>query len=52
MCIFYCENLQLLVEQNAVIPNINSGAKRYITYIMSENCVYYIVHIFEKHVER
>ena len=23
---FYCVNLQLLVEQNPVIPNINSGA--------------------------
>ena len=33
-------------------PNINSGAKPYIIYIMSENCIYYtIVYVFEKHVE-
>ena len=44
MHIFYCVKLQLLVEQNPVIPNINSSAKRYITYIMSANCIYYIIY--------
>ena len=29
MYIFYCVKLQLLVEQNPVIPNINSGATIY-----------------------
>ena len=50
MHIFYCVKLQLLVEQNPVIPNINSGAKHYTIYIMSAKIVFviYIVHIFEK----
>ena len=51
MYLFYCILLQLLVKQNPVIPNRNSGAKHYTIYIMSENCIYYIIHIFEKHVE-
>ena len=33
-----------MVEQNPVIPNINSGAKHYIIYITSENCIYYIIY--------
>ena len=44
MNIFYCVKLQLSVEQNPVIPNINSGAKHYIIYIMSANCIYYIIY--------
>ena len=51
MYLFYCILTQLSVKQNPVIPNRNSSAKHYIIYIMSANCIYYIVHIFEKHVE-
>ena len=51
MYLFYCILLQLPVKQNPVIPNRNSGAKPCIIYIMSENCIYYIIHVFEKHVE-
>ena len=40
--------VQLTVKQNPVIPNRNSGAKHYTIYIMSANCIYYIVHVFEK----
>ena len=46
MHIFYCVKLQLLVEQNPVIPNINSGAKTilYIYYYECTNCIYYIIY--------
>ena len=44
MHILYCVKLQLLVEQNPVIPNINGGAKHYITYIMSANCIHSIIY--------
>ena len=51
MHIFYCVQLQLLVEQNPVIPNINSGAN-IILYTLSVHKLYllYILHIFEKHM--
>ena len=49
MYLFYCISLQLPVKQNPVIPNRNSGAKQYNIYIMSDNCIYYIICIFEKH---
>ena len=51
MYLFYCIPLQLPVKQNPVIPNRNSGAKQYNIYIMSDNCIYYIIHVFEKHAE-
>ena len=51
MYLFYCVLLQLPVKQNPVIPNRNSGAKQYNIYIMSDNCIYYIIHVFEKHAE-
>ena len=33
------------VEQNPVIPNINSGAKHYSIHITSANYIYYITYI-------
>ena len=44
MYLLYCVYLQLKVEQNPVIPNINSSAKHYIIYITSANCIYYIIY--------
>ena len=49
MYLYYWILLQLSVKQNSVIPNNTSGAKHYTIYIMSANCIYYIVHVFEKH---
>ena len=49
--LFYCVSLQLPVKQNPVIPNRNSGAKQYNIYIMSDNCIYHIIYVFEKHVK-
>ena len=48
MYLFYCVLLQLPVKQTPVILNRNSGAKQFNIYIMSDNCIYYIIHIFEK----
>ena len=49
MYLYYWILLQLSVKQNSVIPNNTSGAKHFTIYIMSANCIYYIVHVFEKH---
>ena len=51
MHIFYCIKLQLLVEQNPVIPNINSGAN-IILHIYYEciNCIYYILYTYLKNI--
>ena len=48
MYLFCCVLVQLLVKQNSVIQNRNSGAKQYNIYIMSDNCIYYIIHVSEK----
>ena len=53
--IYYCVKLQLLwVEQNPVIPNINSGATIILyTLLVHKNCIYYIIyctHIWKKYM--
>ena len=50
MYTFYCVKLQLLVKQNPVIPNINSGAN-IILYTLGVHKLYllYIVYVFEKY---
>ena len=52
MYLFYCVTLQKPVEQNPVIPNINSGATHYIIYSISAKLylLYYLLYTNLKHM--